>query len=145
MESIYSNNLFFTASLIELIARKTNNTKKYVVKKLGKETMKKIYTLAEVYHSENIDKVVYDFVNEFDIELGNYKLDIKNNVPSYWEIGRVYQRLVKKIDSNPNNYIDILYEVLTSWIIEHIDNYDSSLYYENPDYIYECYKEEKII
>ena len=29
--------------------------------------------------------------------------------------------------------------------IKKIDNYNSSLYYENPDYIYECYKEGKII
>ena len=32
-----------------------------------------------------------------------------------------------------------------SWIIEKTDNYNSSMYYENPDYIYECYKEEKVI
>ena len=145
METIESNNLFFTASLIELIARRTNNTKSYVVEKLGKETINKIYTLAEVYHSENIDKIVYDFINEFDIQKGDYILNIKDGSPSYWDIGRVYQRLVNKIDSNPNNYVDTLYEVLTSWIIKYIDNYDSSLYYENPDYIYECYKENKII
>ena len=54
------NDLFYTCSLIEYIARKTMNTKKYVVEKLGKEKIRKIYELASVYHSENIEKVAYD-------------------------------------------------------------------------------------
>ena len=43
------------------------------------------------------------------------------------------------------DYIKSLIEVLTSWIIPKIDNYDSSLYYENPSYIYACYQEGKIL
>ncbi len=39
------NDLFFTCSLIEYIARKTKNTKKYVVDKLGKKNIEKIYNL----------------------------------------------------------------------------------------------------
>ena len=38
-----------------------------------------------------------------------------------------------------------LIEVLSSWIINKIDNYDSNLYYENPNYIREFYKENRII
>ena len=34
---------------------------------------------------------------------------------------------------------------MNSWIIEKIDDYKSNLYYENPGYIYECYKEGKIL
>lgn len=49
------------------------------------------------------------------------------------------------VNNNENEYIDTLLEVLTSWIIEKIDNYNSSMYYENPSYIYECYKQNKII
>ena len=36
-------------------------------------------------------------------------------------------------------------QVLSSWIIEKIDNYNSSMYYENPDYIYACYIEGKVL
>lgn len=35
------NNLFFVCSLIEYIARKTSNTKKYITEKLGYNTIKK--------------------------------------------------------------------------------------------------------
>ena len=49
------------------------------------------------------------------------------------------------VNNNEEEYIDTLLEVLSSWIIEKIDNYNSSMYYENPSYIYECYKQNKII
>ena len=49
------------------------------------------------------------------------------------------------VDKDENKYIDNLIEVLSSWIIEKIDNYNSSMYYENPSYIYECYIEGKVL
>ena len=141
------NDLFFVCSLIEHIARKTMNTKKYVVEKLGKENIKKMYDLAEVYHSENIEKVSDEFIQKSRIETGDYDIISKceYKVPSIWELGRIYQRLIIMVNKNESEYIDTLIEILSSWIIEKIDNYNSSMYYENPDYIYECYIENKII
>ena len=141
------NDLFFVCSLIEHIARKTKNNKKYVVEKLGKENVKKIYELAEVYHSENLEKVSDEFIKKCKIENGNYDTvsKCKYIVPTIWELGRIYQRLIIMVNNNKDEYIDTLLEILSSWIIPKIDNYNSSLYYENPDYIYECYIEKKII
>jgi len=142
------NDLFFVCSLIEYIARKTNNTKKYIVEKLGKKKIQKLYDLAEVYHSENIEKVSDELIQEAKIENGNYDIISKceYNVPTHWDIGKVYKRLIAMIcNYEEEKYIDTAIEVLTSWIIEKIDNYNSSMYYENPSYIYECYKEKKIL
>ena len=142
------NDLFFACSLIEYIARKTNNTKKTVVEKLGKEKIQKIYDLAEVYHSENIEKVSDELIKEAKIENGNYDIISKceYNIPTHWDIGKVYKRLIVMLCNNDEEkYIDTAIEVLSSWIIEKIDNYNSSMYYENPSYIYECYKENKIL
>ena len=142
------NDLFFVCSLIEYIARKTNNTKKMVVEKLGKEKIQKIYKLAEVYHSENIEKVSDELIEEAKIENGNYDIISKceYNVPTHWDMGKVYKRLIVMLCNNDEEkYIDTAIEVFTSWIIEKIDNYNSSMYYENPSYIYECYKEKKIL
>jgi hypothetical protein len=36
-------------------------------------------------------------------------------------------------------FIQNLLEMLSSWIIEKIDNYNSSMYYKNQSYIYESY------
>lgn len=141
------NDLFFVCSLIEYIARKTMNTKKYIVEKLGKETIKKIYNLAEVYHSENIEKVSDELIEKCAIENGSYDIitKCKYRIPTIWELGRIYQRLIIMVNSNEKEYVETLVEVLSSWIIEKIDNYNSSMYYENPGYIYECYIENKIL
>ena len=141
------NDLFFVCSFIEYIARKTNNKKSYIVKKIGKELLQKIYNLAEVYHSENIEKVLDEIIEQSKIERGNYDIigNCKYNIPTYWDIGKVYKRLILMVNNDEKEYINTLYSVLSSWIIEKIDNYNSSMYYENPDYIYECYKEGKVI
>ena len=141
------NDLFFVCSFIEYIARKTNNKKSYIVKKICKELLQKIYNLAEVYHSENIEKVSDEIIEQSKIERGNYDIigNCKYNIPTYWDIGKVYKRLILMVNNDENEYINTLYSVLSSWIIEKIDNYNSSMYYENPDYIYECYKEGKVI
>ena len=145
-ENNNDNNLFYVCSLIEYLARKTKNTKADIVKMLGINKINKIYNLAEVYHSEFIDKITDELIYEYQIKNGNYNIikDI-DNIPSYYDIGRVYQRLIIMLSNNESEYISKLYEVLTSWIIPKIDNYNSSLYYENPEYIYECYKANKII
>lgn len=148
MEKQKDNDLFFICSLIEYVARKTKNTKKYVVEKLGKKEINKIYNLAEVYHSENIEKISDEIIRTCNIEYGDYDIITKTankNLPTYWDMGKVYHRLIISISENQSKYIDTLIEVLTSWIITKFDNYDSSLYYENPGYILECYKEGKII
>lgn len=146
-ETQKENDLFFTCSLIEYIARKTKNTKKNIVEQLGKNNIQKIYDLAEIYHSENIEKVADEFIEKADIKDGDYDniSGCKYNVPTYWDIGKVYKRLIIMVNNNENMYIDTLIEVLSSWIIEKIDNYNSSMYYENPDYIYQCYRERKVL
>ncbi len=146
-ESQKENDLFFTCSLIEYIARKTKNTKRKVVEKLGKENIKKIYELAEVYHCENIEKVSDEFIKNADIKIGTYDVvsNCKYNLPTYWDIGKVYKRLIIMVNNDENKFVDTLIEVLSSWIIEKIDNYNSSMYYENPEYIYQCYVEGKVL
>lgn len=146
-ESTEENDLFFTCSLIEYIARKTKNTKKYIVEKLEYKNIKKIYELAEVYHSENIEKVADEFIENNNISMGEYDIlsNCKDRIPTFWEISKVYKRLIIFRNKNQEMYIETLIEVLPSWIIEKIDNYNSSMYYENPDYIYQCYLEGKVL
>lgn len=141
------NDLFYTCSLIEYIARKTKNTKKVVIQKLGQKNIQKIYELAEVYHCEDIEKVSDEFIVTADIRIGDYDhvTNCKYTVPSYWDIGKVYKRLIIMVAKSEENYLQTLIEVLSSWIVEKIDNYNSSMYYENPSYIYECYMQGKVL
>ena len=66
------NDLFYTCSLIEYISRKTHNHPAAVANALGKERIAKIYDLADIYHSDNIDRVSDDFIAECGIREGSY-------------------------------------------------------------------------
>lgn len=147
-ESQKDNDLFFTCGLIEYISRKTKNVRADVVNQLGKENICKIYDLADVYHCDNIDRVSDDFIQESNIVPGTFDnvADCGYLIPSHWEIGKVYKRLIKMVAENEKiEIVDALIEVYNSFISSKIDDYNSSVYYENPNYIFECYKEKKMI
>ena len=142
------NDLFFTCSLIEYISRKTKNIRADVVNKLGKERISKIYDLADVYHCDNIDAVSDSFIEDADIVSGKFDniADCGYIVPSYWDIGKVYRRLIKMVAEDEKiEILDALIAVYNSFMSPKIDDYNSSVYYENPNYIFECYKEKMML
>lgn len=137
-----SNDLFFTCSLIDYISRKTKNKRPVVVEKLGTEKIKKIYDLADVYHSYNIEQVAEEFINEVGIPMGTFDnvKDCNYAIPTHWDIGKVYKRLIMGVVEAKNiEAIDALIEVYNSFICDLIDNYNGSFYYENPHYILDTY------
>ena len=142
------NDLFFTCALIDYIARKTKNTRTDVVNRLGKEQISKIFELAGIYHCDNPDRVCDDFIESAHIETGTFDniADCGYAVPSYWDIGKVYKRLIKMVaEDKKTDVIDALFEVYNSFISPAIDDYNGSFYYENPLFIFECYKAKKIL
>ena len=90
-----ANDLFFLCSLIDYIARKTKNHRTAVVDALGTERLAKIYELADIYHSDNINAVADDFIAQADIKTGDFDnvAQAKYSVPTHWDIGKVYKRL----------------------------------------------------
>ena len=142
------NDLFYTFSLIDYISRKTKNVRSYVVNKLGKERLEKIYDLADVYHCDNIERVCDDFIDDAKIEQGNFDnvADCGYSIPTYWDIGKVYKRLIKRVaEYEKIDIISALEKVYNSFISPKIDDYNSSVYYENPEYIFECYRENQML
>ena len=142
------NDLFYTCSLIDYISRKTKNVRSYVVNKLGKERLEKIYDLADVYHCDNIERVCDDFVDEANIEQGNFDnvADCGYSIPTYWDIGKVYKRLIKRVaEYEKIDIISALEKEYNSFISPKIDDYNSSVYYENPEYIFECYRKNQML
>ena len=132
-ESRKDNDLFYTCSLIDYIARKTKNTRADVVDKLGKQRLDKIYDLADVYHCDNIDRVSADFIEEAGIQEGNFDNVKECNyaIPSHWDIGKVYKRLIKAVAEHEKiEVIDALIKVYNSFLSDKIDDYNSSMYYE---------------
>jgi hypothetical protein len=141
------NDLFFVCSLIDYIARKTKNKRIVVVQKLGKENIEKIYDLADIYHSYNIEQVADEFIGEVGITEGVFD-NVKEccyAIPTHWDIGKVYKRLILGVATAKKiRIIEALFEVYESFVCDLIDDYNGSFYYENPQYILEVYLSGKV-
>lgn len=147
-ENPKENDLFFLCSLIEYIGRRTKNQRGLIVNALGKKELQHIYDYADVYHCENIDKVSDELIEKHQILEGHYDniADARYAIPSHWDIGKVYQRLILDVaHATGSDVIETLMVVYNSWITRKIDNYNSSMYYENPSYLFESYKEGAVL
>ncbi len=136
------NDLFFTCSLIEYIARQTKNRRSVVVNSLGRVLIEKIYDLADVYHSDNIATVSDDFIEKAGITNGDFDnvSAARYAVPSHWDIGKVYKRLVLGIAREKKlPIVDAIFEAYNSFVSEKIDDYNSSFYYDAPQNILNAY------
>jgi hypothetical protein len=141
-ESREANALFYVCSLIEFIARMTKNRRNFVAARLGEAKLRKMFDLADVYHSDNIERVASDFIAASEIETGSYDnvSKCRYSVPSHWDIGKVYKRLILGAAAeNSADIIETLIAVYNSFVSEKIDDYNSSFYYESPQYILNTY------
>ncbi len=102
------NDLFFTCSLIDYIARKTKNRR------------------------------CDGFIEESQLKNGSFDniSAAMYAVPSHWDIGKVYKRLILGIAKEKKiSVIDALFEAYHSFVSDKIDDYNSSFYYEVPQNI----------
>ena len=141
-EDKIANNLFFLCSLIEYIARKTKNHRNVIVNAIGKNDLQHILDLADIYHNENIDKLTSELIEKHSIQEGVFDniLHAKYSVPTHWDIGKVYKRLIIDVSKHGNkSLIDALIEVYNLWLSRKIEDFNSSIYYESPEYLFQSY------
>ena len=66
-------------------------------------------------------------------------------MPSFQAIGKEYQRLIIDVSSEHDNIVDLLYLVFQSFISDEISDFNSSVYYSNPEYLKYSYLEGKLL
>ena len=113
-----------------------------VVNALGRKRIQKIYDLADIYHSDNIDKVSDDFILEAGICEGDFDnvSAARYAVPSYWDIGKIYKRLILgAMGNHKSDAVTVLIQIYNSFVSEKIQDYNSSFYYDNPQNILNAY------
>lgn len=140
-----NSDLFFTCSLIEYIGRQCKLRRSDVVEKLGKQNLKRIYKYADVLHCEPIAKTADEYIQMLQIETGSYD-NVKTcryEVPDYWTMGEVFERLIEDVVGE--DVVETLMQVMTSWIIDALSNYNSDFYYQPREYIRECYLAGEVI
>lgn len=81
------NDFFYVCSLIEFIARETQNKRGTVVKALGREGIKKQLYDAEVNHCLSFEQVCDEIVEQYHIKKGDFDTikGCKYTIPSYLE------------------------------------------------------------
>ena len=139
------NDLFFTCSLIEFIGRRCKLKRSEVTDYLGEDAVSRIYRYAGTMHCEPIEKVADDYITMRNIPEGDFDnvSACKYEVPDYWTIGEVYERLIE--DVCEQDVLKTMAEVYHSWISDAISNYNSDFFYQSREYISVCYKEGEIL
>ncbi len=147
MRTDHEDAIFYTCSIIELMGRTTKNERSKVVESLGEKLIQKLYNLSDVYHCDVPEAVVDEFVENSGITTGNFDnvWDCDYSVPTYWDIGKVYQRLVATLSQEePETPIaQIIIAVFSSKISKGIQNFNCAWYYSTPEEIYWTYKEDQ--
>jgi len=136
------NDSLYVCSLIEFIGRITKNKNADIVRAIGKDRLAWNLEYADINHCLSFEEVSDETIERHHIKNGDFDLIriCKYDVPSYIDIGGVYRDLILTIrDEHGGEIVDIMYDVFTSFISEKISNFNSSLFYENPSYIYHSY------
>ena len=64
-------------------------------------------------------------------------------MPSVHSIGKVYQRLV--LATGNNDAAQAIMNVFASFISDEISDFNTNVYYSNPDYLRCCYEEGMLL
>ena len=145
-----NNSLFYVCSLLEYIGRICKIERSKLVSKLGKENITRLYKDAETLHCEPIEKIADEVISIYKIENGNFDnvADCRYEVPDYWTIGEVYERLIEDIcgsNDDTDLIIETLLKVYSSWIDKAISNYNTDFFYQSREYIFESWKAGEVI
>jgi hypothetical protein len=139
-----NHKLFYTCSLVEYIGRETNNRRIDVANALGKENTARIYEYSDVFHSDRIEAVSAAWRERCNIREGSFdNISVcRYRLPSCWDIGKVYCRLIQAIGGDA---VKTLFEVYSSWLAAKIDDYNIAVYYMPTEYLYESYKHGSLL
>ena len=141
-----NSSLFYVCSLLEYIGRLCKLERSKLVNQLGKDHIKRLYKDADVLHCEPIEKIADEVISIYHIQSGDFDnvSRCRYEVPDYWAIGAVYERLIEDICAE-NDVIDVIVDTLvsvySSWIDGAISNYNTDFFYQSREYIFESWKE----
>lgn len=131
------DDLFFVCTIIECVARTTHNKPKDIVAKISDSELKHELKVASVNHCLSFEQICDEWVEKFHIQNGKFEniSECKYNVPTETSIGRVYQTLISSVCESDEELISTIRRVYNSFISDEISNFNSNVYYSNPDYI----------
>ena len=141
------DDLFYVCSMIEFVARKTNNKCKDIVAKMSEKELEHQLKAAGVNHCLSFEQVCDEWIEDYGIQNGNFDniTTCRYNVPTVTSIGRVYQTLIMDVMQLYGSLAEAIKKVYNSFISDEIANYNSSVYYSNPDYLKCSYEAGRLL
>ena len=139
------DNIFYVCTLIEYISRQTMNHRGDILKCLTDKDLEKELRDAQVNHCLSLEEVADEWLKKYHIRTGTFDTvkECKYTVPSVTAIGRVYQQLV--LDTcKKDEIVKNIRDVFTSFISDEISDFNTNVYYSNPDYL-RCSYEEGVL
>lgn len=139
-EKLFSD-VFYTSSLIEQISRDKLLPRRDIVNFIGRERLAHLLSYAQTFHCEVLEKTAFDVETNYNIPNSTFDCvgKCKYTVPSAWDIGKVYARLIDSAFCG-GEVVDTMCKVFNSFISDAISNFNSDFFYQSAQYIYECYK-----
>ena len=139
------NDIYYTASLLEYLCRKTKNRRADVAWSLSVKGIDCVYEFAAVNHCLSFEQVADELIETYHIPQGDYDpeqyfIDRGTKTPSATCIGKSYASFFCDIQPDPQKYPQALYNILCSKISEWMTDYYSAFYYSPKDYILYRYK-----
>lgn len=140
------DDIYYVCSLIEFIARKTKNHRQDVIRHFSKADVERQLRLAEVNHCLSFEQVADELIEDYGISDGDFDTvkECRYDVPSFLSIGMLYQELVLSTIKNEDAAQGII-DVFSSFISDEISDFNSNVYYTNPDYLRCSYLEGKML
>lgn len=141
MDEKRKDNIFYVCTMIEYVARITNNHRKNIIAFLEKKGVEHQLKVADVNHCLSFEQVADEWIEQYGITEGGFDTitNCKYEVPPITAIGRVYQQLVLDV-AKENEEVQAIIDVFSSFISDEISNFNSSVYYSNPQYLECSYK-----
>jgi hypothetical protein len=141
------DDLFYVCSMIEYVARQTHNKCKDIVAKLSDKALEHQLKAASVNHCLSFEQVCDEWIEEYKISEGTFDniTVCRYEIPTVTSIGRVYQTLILDVIGLYQSIIEAIKTVYSSFISDEISNFNSSVYYSNPDYIRCSYEAGKLL
>ena len=145
MNEKQKDDIYYVCTMIEFVARVTNNRRRDIVKKLSKKNIEHQLKVAEVNHCLSYEQVADEWIEEYGIAEGMYDTvkECNYTIPSVNAIGRVYQQLVLET-MEENNEAQAIIDIFSSFISDEISNFNSNVYYSSPNYL-KCSYEEGVL
>ena len=132
------NDFFYVCSLIEYIARQTQNKRGSIVNILGREGIEKQLYDAEVNHCLSFEQVSDEIIEQYKIPEGTFDTitECKYTVPGFLDIGKLYSIMIEDC-AEEGKEVDELMKIFSSFISDKISDFQTDVYYQNPSYL-EC-------